>query len=86
MTTALSLSRAIGLRYRRSLCPFAGTGVPEIHDAVDVFFCQTKLAVAIAAFALAARAFDAQHRELALDVAEYEIGSGHPGPHGINQR
>jgi hypothetical protein len=28
---------------------------------------------------LAARAFDAQHVELALDVAKYEIGAGHRG-------
>jgi hypothetical protein len=34
---------------------------------------------AIAALALAARAFDAQHVELALDVAKYEIGAGHRG-------
>jgi hypothetical protein len=41
MTMRLRLSRAIGLRYHRSLCPFAGTGVPKLHDTVDVFFCQT---------------------------------------------
>ena len=33
---------------------------------------------AIAALALAARAFDTQHVELALDVAKDEIGSGLP--------
>jgi hypothetical protein len=31
----------------------------------------------LAALAFAARAFDAQHIELALDVTEYEIATGH---------
>jgi len=34
---------------------------------------------AIAALVLAARAFDAQHVEFALNVAENEIGAGHRG-------
>jgi hypothetical protein len=33
----------------------------------------------LAALALAARAFDAQHIELSLDVTEYEIRSSHVG-------
>jgi hypothetical protein len=44
----------------------------------------------IATLALAARALDAQHIELALDVAEDEIASGHwdqssSGSHPVNQ-
>jgi hypothetical protein len=35
---------------------------------------------AVTALALAAPALDAQHVELALDVAKDEIGSGHRGP------
>jgi hypothetical protein len=38
-----------------------------------------QLADSVAAFALTARAFDAQHVELAFNVAEDEISSGHGG-------
>ena len=53
------------------LFPFHHVGVaPVLLD---------QLADTVTALALAARALDAQHFELALDIAEYEIGSGHVG-------
>src|ERR1700730_3444002 len=55
------------------LLPFHHIGV------APVFFYQP--ADAVAALALATRAFDAQHVELAFNVAKYEIRSSHhPGP------
>ena len=41
---------------------------------------------AVAAFAGAPRALDAQYAELALDITEYEIGSGHGGKSGQASR
>jgi hypothetical protein len=36
-----------------------------------------QLANAVAALALASPAFNTKHVELALDIAEYDIGAGH---------
>jgi MFS family permease len=45
-----------------------------------------KFVDAVAAFAGAPRALDAQYAELALDITEYEIGSGHGGKSGQASR